>query len=147
MKSKLIIAIVLVLFTITSCKKYPDGPSLSLRSKKERLSNSWVIQAVFVNEVDKTSDFTTLYYKNFVLDVRKDGTYNSSYLYFNLLEYSEAGTWTWSGDKKQVYFNKITNGTSSGTHLFDILKLKEKECWIMEKQSNGDVWKWHMKPQ
>ena len=40
---------------ITSCKKYPDGPEFSLRTRKERLANTWKVDNYKINGTDFTS--------------------------------------------------------------------------------------------
>lgn len=45
------ISIILIISTacILSCKKYEEGPLISLRSKTVRLSNSWILENFFKN--------------------------------------------------------------------------------------------------
>ncbi len=62
MKTKnflLLVAAVVVLFNFSSCKKYPDGPSFSLRSKTDRLTGTWKIVDGdnYNNDVDITFTF------------------------------------------------------------------------------------------
>lgn len=135
-----------ILISLTvSCKKYPDGPSFSLRSKKERLANTWKIQSGQINGVDRTNDFLNTYY-DFKVVIDKGGNYSLNYRLFNFLDYSESGTWVWNGDKTHVFFNKIVNGSITDTHDFKILRLKEKELWYEDVQSNGEVWEIHLIP-
>jgi hypothetical protein len=42
---------------MTSCSKYEEGPSLSLRSKKARLAGEWSVSNVTLNGTDVTSLF------------------------------------------------------------------------------------------
>jgi len=51
---KSILLYLLVLFTITGCKKYPDGPLISFRSPLTRLSGKWEVTNVTINGNDAT---------------------------------------------------------------------------------------------
>ncbi|MEM7375074.1 MAG: hypothetical protein AAF587_41150 [Bacteroidota bacterium] len=42
-----------------SCRKYEDGPNFSLRSKEERVVNTWLAQSVFRNDLDETGQYTS----------------------------------------------------------------------------------------
>lgn len=53
-KSTLIIALTLLLFITDGCKKYEDGPSVSFRSKKQRLIGIWSLKTFSVNNIDST---------------------------------------------------------------------------------------------
>ena len=48
---------------LTECKKYPEGPSISFRSKSERVANTWKLSKYYENNVDLTSNFNTAYTK------------------------------------------------------------------------------------
>jgi hypothetical protein len=43
------------LFSIQSCNKYDDGPLVSIRSRTERVSNTWKVENYKVNNDDLTS--------------------------------------------------------------------------------------------
>ena len=122
---KALFAVVALVLVFSGCKKYEDGPSLSLRTKKARLTNVWVIHSVSENGTDKTSDYMTVY-AGYTLTINKDNTYSLAYRFFNATDYSENGTWVFSGDKEHVYFTKANTSTQSD---WTILKLKERELW------------------
>ncbi|HWY33744.1 MAG TPA: hypothetical protein VNX68_03810 [Nitrosopumilaceae archaeon] len=146
MKTK-IASILIILFglAIGSCKKYPDGPEFTVLTKKYRLVNSWKIQNGFINGVDKTSNFNTTFQNaNFIFT--KDNLYGISYKFMSMMDYTESGTWVWSGDKKSIYLT-ITSAGGSGGHKYEILRLKQHELWIKETQSNNDVWEFHLIPK
>ncbi len=129
-----------------SCKKYPDGPGISLRSKKSRLENSWKIVKFTLNGEDKTADAQNTYYKDYVLAISKSGTYTLNYSFFTL-PVNETGKWEFADDKRQVAFTKETGNT--GASIGDktnwtILKLKANEMWAQQIQSNGDLYVIHL---
>jgi hypothetical protein len=45
--------------TYTSCKKYDEGPALSLKSKKARVANEWIIEYAF--DIDDNQVVTSDY--------------------------------------------------------------------------------------
>jgi len=142
--------IVAVIFSIAfvSCKKYPDGPSFSLRSKKERISNTWNIEQYKFNGADSTSFAKNHLFNNYKLIINKNGEYSFNYV-LSLgtikFDFNETGTWTFSGDKKNVIFTKATGNTTAAAGsiaTWEILKLKEKEFWAKYIQ-DGDVTEVH----
>lgn len=132
-----------------SCKKYPEGPSFSLRSKSERLSNLWKIQQLIYNGADSTNFAKKYLFNNYRLDITKNGEYNIDY---NLvigaasIPFSESGKWVFSSDKKTVIFTKETGNTTAATganSTWEILRLKEKEFWAKFTQ-NDQVTELHL---
>lgn len=126
MRQLLMLAVIAGLM-VSACKKYPDGPGMSFRSKTERLANTWYIQQIFQNGVDKTTDVNTLW-NGYSLSIGKSGTYTINYRILGLVPYSEAGNWAFNGDKSKVIFTRTTP-TPSITSEWTILRLKEKELW------------------
>ena len=46
---------------LTECKKYPEGPSISFRTKKARIINSWKVSKYLENNVDLTTNFNNVF--------------------------------------------------------------------------------------
>lgn len=142
--------IITVIFSVAfvSCKKYPEGPSFSLRTKKERLCNTWKIEKYKFNGADSTAFVKKYLFNSYVLDIKKNGEYSFNYnLIIGVLSFpfNEAGTWTFSGDKKNVIFTKGSGNTtaaSGSSATWQILRLKEKEFWAKYTQ-DGDVTEVH----
>jgi len=130
MKFRLILAII-TLSIVSSCNKYPGGPSLSLRSAKSRIINTWVFEKVLFNGADKTGLYTnyTLQYTstNTFTRTSPSGTVN--------------GTWSMNGDKTEV-----TVVFSAGMQSkYTILRLKENEFWYKETLPSGEA-EYHLVP-
>jgi hypothetical protein len=119
------IAIICSLLFLFSCSKYPDGPSISFRTAKSRLTNTWVINTAYENGEEKTADFNAAF-AGYTLTIKKDETYFLSYSPFSVGSYSESGVWTFNGDKTQVTFQK---NSSSDQTTWTIDKLESKELW------------------
>jgi hypothetical protein len=114
--------------TIQSCKKYPEGPSISLHSRAERVANTWKIENYKVNGTDYTSLVS-----GFEQTFSKDGDYSYSSGSLN-----GTGTWAFQNDEAEI---RITEGSNSET-LF-IVKLKEKEFWYYIMDGN-DKQEYHL---
>lgn len=125
---------------LTSCKKYEDGPRISLRSKTKRVVNIWRIKSEYKNEVSETLSAQDLEYR---LSFNKEGLVTISW---TNAPFSGSGTWNFS-DNKNILRVIISVPTSSpDTVNYTILKLKEKELWLKETESNGDVYEYHYVP-
>jgi hypothetical protein len=134
---------------LTSCKKYPEGPSLSLRTKSARLSNSWKIQSYKFNNIDSTTFVKSYLLNNYLLTINKQGSYSMQYnvvLGFLSIPFNEAGKWAFSNNKKNVIFTKESGNTpaSVGSNSnWEILRLKESELWA-KYTLNNDVTEVHL---
>lgn len=118
-KSKSVLLILFcatMLIGVNSCKKYPDGPALSLHSRTERVANTWKVDNYKVNGTDYTSlvsGYTETY--------TKDGQY--SYSWGNV-----AGTGTWTFQNNDAEIRIIGTANQSDVTLY-IQKLEEKQFW------------------
>ncbi len=136
MKTKSTITVLLMLLagmmipTIQSCSKYPDGPILSFRSRAERVSNTWKIDNYQVNGTDYTS-LMSGYTETF----SKDGNY--SYSWGNL---SGTGKWEFQNKDTEIKLNGVSNQSSQ---TLVILKLEEKQFWYYYMDGN-DKKEFHM---
>ena len=101
----------------TGCKKYEEGPTLSLASKKARVVNTWKLEKYTVNGVDIPLLSTTSY-----MELKKDNTFIMSYG-------SSANTGTWDFDSKKENIVFTENGSSSADKE-EILRLKSGELWL-----------------
>ncbi len=119
------IAILLAAFTF-SCKKYEDGPTLSLRSKKARVANEWQYdQVVAPNGTNITAQFA-----NNSIEFTKDGEYIASYGTSS----AQTGTWRFASDKEDMV---LTPNDNSDATVMKIMRLKGKELWFSIEESSG----------
>ena len=119
---KILSLFVITIFVLTSCKKYEEGPSFTLLSKKSRLANTWRIDRYYENEIDKTSDALVLF-KDFVLVIDKNNMkYTKTFKALGLLNYGETGSWNFSSDQSQVEFKP--DDTNIQPYSWKIRKLK-----------------------
>ncbi len=136
MKTQKILKICLGAFILlsVSCKKYPEGPGVSLTSKKARMANLWTIEkyvtksgteykeVVFDSNLNDTIGF--------VLDLDKDGGLEYHFGGSHGLE-NIKGKWEFFNNKTEL---KIISGTESEEFL--IRKLKNKQLTIEDSVGN-----------
>lgn len=135
--TKNIIIYILILLLITSCKKYSEGPALSLRTKKERLTNHWKAEKILVNNVDKTSDFSVV-----KIHFEKDGKYYEHSV-SNQQSYTQSGLWNFTYGKEHVFIS-YDSGTGND---FTIIRLKEKELWFIDDGDPDNIIEVHLIPE
>ena len=130
---------------LTECKKYPEGPSISFRSKKERIANTWKLSKYYENSVDLTSNFNTVYTK-FSFVTTKNGDYTITRELYSLVNTTESGTWTLSSNKKtfNLFPTSITIGAVPNASSWQILKLYENEMWLRNIDSSGKIIEYHL---
>jgi len=132
MKKLLAILVVVFLMTgINSCKKYDDGPMLSLRSKTARLVNDWVIDRVMNKGVDATANYP----EDYLLTINDDLTY--SWVSNGV---TQEGTWAFDDKKETVSFTQTTTGMAT---LYTIKRLKNKEL-TLEQAVNTETYTFYM---
>lgn len=122
---------------MVACNKYPEGPKLSLLSKKSRLAGEWKLEKALVNGVDQTSSVQAFLGNNYVWSIKKDGSYTQTYG-----TGSESGKWAWYDKKEKVIFTPSTAGSTADT--FEVTRLKSKSLWFRVK-SGSDTRELHLK--
>ncbi len=118
--------------TLSGCGKYEEGPAVSFRSKKERVANTWEVNEQTYNgsKVDPSN------YENVTITFDKDGNFSTAYGAFSV-----SGEWEFNDDKTKI-ITTVNSNESEAT----ILKLKEKELWTEEEDSNGNKTETHYVP-
>ena len=125
----------MALVTFSSCGKYEEGPGISLRSKKSRVVNTWVIEKYLVNGEDLTSQIL-LFLGSYSMEYKKDGT-------FVMLIDGESEVGTWSFDSKKENLELMYDGSTS-KDLSKILRLTNNEMWLVE-DDGSDKYEIHFK--
>lgn len=117
---KTLVSVTLFLFTVIgliSCKKYDEGPGISLRSKSARVENQWKISfARYLSD----GTVTTEDHIGDIWEFTKDGVF--------VKDGNPKGMWELSESKEQI----IITEHDGSIDFFNILKLKENEMWLSE---------------
>ncbi|MCI5056331.1 MAG: hypothetical protein MRY83_09490 [Flavobacteriales bacterium] len=119
-KKPLFLAICL-LSIIVSCKKYEDGPILSLKTKNNRLKGTWVL-------LDE-ADFRNAQY-HLIFDFEKSGKIT----YIENLGIPVIGTWEWSDDKEYILIDDF-----GFIYPYKILRLTKTDLWL----EDINRWEYH----
>jgi len=131
MKYIISLTVAALLFS-TSCTKYEEGPILSLKTKKSRVANTWVVDKAYENDEDVTDNFD-----QYELYTTSDGdaTLNASYSIGDFtFEFESDGTWDFQDKKENIYFDYEDDAADE---KYQILKLTENELYLRE--SGGDL--------
>ena len=135
MKTKnILIGILVIASSLTSCKKYSDGPTISLRSRTERVANTWKMEQVMLNGSDVTSAFTSI---NYTETYDKSGSYS-----YSSTVGSGSGKWSFENKDTQI---KRQGVSGQSTVDLTILRLKEKSFWYKYTDGN-DNYEFHLIP-
>ncbi len=120
--------IFLIVFTsLTTCKKYDEGPLLSLKSKKGRMVGKWKVEKVI--DVASGADITTAYQSslpNLVIEYKKDGSFTWT------TNTNCTGTWEFDDNKERLY--TTFTGSADRTSVV-ILRLTNKELWVKTEEA------------
>ena len=142
-KVLLSVMLVAVVFSNQSCKKYEDGPAVSLRSKKARVVNEWVVKKIYENGSEQDMTGLTLW-----LDFNDDWT-GRSYVKYSLNGDSESEDeqfdWEFNSDKTKVIIDYKDKDIDNDELV--ILKLYEDEFWFKETDDKGNEWEYHLEPR
>ncbi len=123
---------------LSSCSKYEDGPMISLRSKKERIANTWKVEKA----MDKGSDVTGSF-DQYKLEMLSDGKASLAALYSLgdlTFEFETIGTWSLENSSEDL---KLDFENNAADQTYEILRLKEKELWLREKGGSLEL---HLEP-
>jgi hypothetical protein len=130
---------VLLFLALTSCNKYEDGPVLSFVSRNERIANTWKMDKALDNGVDVTSS-----YDRYIVTLTKSGSASLT-AHFTLLsleyDYVTNGTWNFTSNDDKLELN-YENDLVDATYV--ILKLKEKELWLRQENTELEL---HLAPE
>jgi hypothetical protein len=122
------IATAVVIFNFTSCK-YEDGPNISLRSKKARLTGEWEVK--YIGGTGMSSNDMEI-----TLEFDKDGDleFNQTYSYYgSSYTNSQKGEWEWEDGKKSLEITLDRNKQE-----WEITRLTNKEFEFEDE--NNDKW-------
>ncbi|HTF80291.1 MAG TPA: hypothetical protein VL947_01145 [Cytophagales bacterium] len=108
------------MFAVTSCKKYEDGPLLSLRSREARVANVWKVETVLKNGNDVTGD-----YDNYEEIYEKGGKYSYTWT-FGGVSGTGTGKWKFQNDDEEI---RLYDVDAREDRILYILKLKENHFW------------------
>ena len=124
---------------IIGCKKYEEGPTISLATKQSRLINTWILERMYINNIEQTLCPED---RESYLEIKKRGKCT-----YTLVKNGQATSYTgiWDLDNKKKYLTIMTVMFLCGKPFynaptFKILRLKNDELRL-EKEENGKTYK------
>jgi len=135
MKKCSVVLMAVGLLLLGGCGKYEEGPRLSFRTKKGRLTNDWKIEEAYRDAQLHTDSLNT-----FRIEFLKDGQFVhkdfASGQPGDTVERS--GTWAFEVNGEQLLlalFDENFPTQIETAWLWDIVKLKSAELWVRETDS------------
>jgi hypothetical protein len=120
---KLNTLLIVIVFLITSCTKYEDGPLITFRSKTKRLCKTWSYQSIIYTEQGITVTTNLPKYK---MTFNKDGLY--------LQDDGYTGNWKFSGDVGLEINKRKQNNDTIENIVWEITRLSNKELWLRKNK-------------
>lgn len=142
-KNSLIVMLMIATFLfLTSCNKYEEGPSISFRSKTERLCNIWKPVKILVNgsETILSSD-----QQKTTIEFQKDGDVFITVYYLGIAV-AQTGQWEFYDNSEKIILTMNTDDDTPSRDTLTILKLMEEELWL-KKEINSDILEYHFEPK
>jgi hypothetical protein len=127
-----ILAGLVAVVTLSGCQKYDDGPFFSLRSREERIANTWKVDKAMNGSDNVTSAFTQYTLK---MTRGRDADLKAEYSLGALtFQFETDGTWDFENNSEDL---RLDFENDAADETYEILRLKEKELWLREK--DGDL--------
>lgn len=133
-----------ILFTIlattaiifSSCGKYEEGPSFSILTKKARVTGTWTVSEVLVN--DQTQDISL--FQGLKYELAKDGTGKVHYS-INNFNLSLDLEWKFDDNKENLRIRIKDGNEWDEWETSEIIRLTNSELWIrdVETQNNQTI--------
>lgn len=117
-----------------SCRKYEDGPLISLTSRKKRVANTWVINRAYENGREVTHRF-----EHYELYLTENGSaeLDANYTVFGYtFEDETSGTWRFINKDEEIQFN-FEHSSQDATYM--ILRLTKDEFWLRKLSSDLEL--------
>jgi hypothetical protein len=140
MNSKFLFFALIFLFSVSSCGKYSDGPSVSFVSKEKRLCRTWVLEKIDHSNGYSTSDF---YWKlTFVNDKSLKLEHKNEF--DEIIPTSSTWDWLMGSYGLTITTGTLPMGLPSGSQNYEIKRLTTKELWIEDR---GSLIKYYFKAE
>jgi hypothetical protein len=133
MKRTALLTILVLSLVLGSCKKYEDGPLISLTSAQNRIVNTWVIEFAQRDGVDITTE-----YEDYVLalEMNQEAILQMTVEVLDSPELIETtGFWAFEDQRKNL---RLDFELDDFDRYYRILRLKQEELWLREIGFNGD---------
>ncbi|MDD3741167.1 MAG: hypothetical protein PHH30_07990 [Bacteroidales bacterium] len=133
MKKYIILAFATIITTITfvGCKGYDEGPEFSMLTPEYRLKGIWDQTELYIN--DALQENSSLSFK-FTFNSDKTGTRQTTFL-----GSSSTVSFEWKFNDDKTLLLTLDEGSDTWEEA-TILRLTNKECWIIEDAGVLGMW-------
>ncbi|MCH8331612.1 MAG: hypothetical protein IH946_09590 [Bacteroidetes bacterium] len=121
----LLLVVFMSLLVFQGCKKYEEGPLISLQSKSKRLIGNWVSVIVFIDNTEWPGAGNGSIFYNF----KDDGNYHRVF---------EFGRWEFDKSKEDLLMYPY----HGEPYEMNILRLTRKELWL-KNVVDGKEYEYH----
>jgi hypothetical protein len=131
-----------VLFMLSSCSKYEEGPMISIQSKEARVAGTYTLVQAYKNGLENPDKVE--FYENTTYLYNEDGTGEKQYKESSIIVTTEF-EWEFSDDEtKLLVRTKGEDDTDwSDWEESTILRLTSDELWTQEYDDYEDQWEYH----
>jgi|LakMenEpi03Aug12_release.lakeMendotaPanAssembly.Ray.scaffolds.fasta_scaffold46158_5 hypothetical protein len=122
----------------TACRKYEEGPNISLRTKKARVTNNWRVESAEVNGVERSQEPYWTKQKHYF---RRNGDYVVTVIDPNTLEATNLnGSWKlYDNDRKIALTLRRANAGQDSVSDYNVLKLFNKQMWLRRTDNSVEL--------
>ncbi|MGB0863876.1 MAG: hypothetical protein ACPG19_14095 [Saprospiraceae bacterium] len=138
MTSRIILTFTVTLFVLSSCSKYDDGPTFSLFSKTDRVTNSWVYTEVYRNGLNITlgAEANNQKYTESTIGFADDGRFSFVDAYRDSTTINGDGYWEFVNDDESL---QLTYDSSALIRTLKINRLERSYLWLEENLGNNNT--------
>jgi hypothetical protein len=129
MMNKVLVIACLLLLTLADCKKYPEGPRVSLMPRRERIEGKWIAEKVTKDQSDVTQE-----YKNYVWEFTRQ---YSVITQIDTVKHN--GIWSTMTMSKDF----VIDYDDGRREIYEIRRMLTKSFWIRNRQTQIEF---HLKP-
>lgn len=147
LKQIALIFIGIAFITNSSCKKYPDGPLISLHSKEHRIAGNenktWVVDYYSINGYDSTSYIQSRpYYGKYWFYSKVHGETNHSFglVTDNGITCGTDGHWKLTNNKKNLNIQQSIGGCISLPQFNTTPYIASDVTWEIRRLTEDDLW-------
>ncbi len=150
---KIILLFVFLAGILSTCKKYPEGPIISFKTKMARVVGSWNIGKYTVNGSDSTQALLSRVPCERPMRFEKPKGGNVVCYFVCSGAISIDGLWSFEGNKEKLHiknyadtaikvaFPPISLSPNSPRYInWDIIRLTNKEMWLKVNYNNAEYY-------
>lgn len=138
MTSRIILVLFVIVLTANSCSKYDDGPTVSLFSRTDRVTNSWVYSNVYRNGLDITLGEQThsQQYNESTIGFADDGRFSFVDVFRDTTTVRGDGYWEFIENDEKL---QLTYDDSGLVRILKINRLERSYLWLEEDLGDNNT--------